>query len=211
MSKTIYPGLLLVLFILTLNPYQPLQPVAAEVEPVIGDYISPCRFNTEGYVTTWHGMNQDGQPPYDPDRRTYDFRCVDKLIYAPHGGVVWGVTPRFGGVILIDDHSNNACIVFLGMHGFNVEPNEEVRTGHLLGFYGHAFHLTAVDGYCADANWYDTAARDRERPVAWAEFGEVIAPDIPKSDPIYFTSMNPGGSLKYFAQELTRLDLDLFD
>jgi hypothetical protein len=207
MSKTL---LLIVLIITILAPYSS-QTVSAEVGPVIEDYISPCRFNTEGYVTTWHGMNQDGQPPYDPDRRTYDFRCVEKLIYAPHDGVVWGITPRFGGLILIDDRENDACIVFLGMHGFNVEPNEAVRTGHLLGFYGHAFHLTAVDGFCADVNWYDTAARDRERPVAWAEFGEVIAPDIPKSNPVYFTSMNPGGSIEYYAREMARFDLDLLN
>ena len=176
--------------------------VFAQAAPIITDYYSPCANSLEGYVTTWHSANQNGQPPYDPTRRTYDFRCPDKQIYAPHDGVVWGVTPRFGGVILIEDDLNDVCSVFLGMHGFGVEPGDVVRTGSYLGFYGHAFHLSAVDGDCVDTNWYDTAARDRERPVAWQEFGEVLDPDIPKTEPVYFTSQNPAGTTDFYLQVL---------
>ena len=201
-------NLLLILSILGLNCLplrQSTQIASAQIEPIITDYYSPCANGLESYVTTWHGVNQDGRPPYDPTRRTYDFRCPDKQIYAPHAGVVWGVTPRFGGVILIDDEQNDACMVFLGMHGFDVDPGDQVRTGTLLGFYGHAFHLSAIDGDCIDTNWYDTLARDRERPVEWIEFGEVIAPDIPKSDPVYFTSQNPAGTPAFYLSILEKV------
>jgi hypothetical protein len=182
---------------------------SAQFGEIITGYYSPCRYGTEGTVTTWHGQNRDGQPPYDPTRRTYDFRCQDKTIHAPHEGVVWGVTPRFGGVILIDDRANEVCMVFLGMHGFGVEPNQTVRTGTYLGFYGHAFHLSAVDGYCADANWYDVAARERERPVIWEEFGEVLRPDIQKTEPVLFISQNPGGGPAFYLSILDNVGFEM--
>lgn len=190
LKNLIFITLAIILSVIVLEtPYH----AVGQANPTINDYYSPCRGGSQAYVTTWHGINQDGRPPYDPTRRTYDFRCADKMIYAPHNGIVWGVTPRFGGLILVDDLTNEACMIFLGMHGIDVEPNQIIKTGDLLGFYGHAFHLTAVDGHCFDVNWYDASARDRERPVAWLEFGEVIQPDIPKTDPLYFSSQNPGG------------------
>ncbi len=195
---------------LSLGPLWDSTPsVSAQVDPAITDYYSPCAHGIEGYVTTLHGVNQDGKPPYDLTRRTHDFRCPDKQIYAPHAGVIWGVTPRFGGVILLEDDLNDACIVFLGMHGFGVEPGDEVRAGSYIGFYGHAFHLTAVDGDCIDTNWYDTTARTRERPVAWLEFGEVLDPDIPKTEPVYFTSQNPGRSAEFYLGILEKAGFEL--
>ena len=188
----------IVLGLLSGQVVQTTQTASAQTEPTITDYYSPCANGLESYVTTWHGVNQDGKPPYDPTRRTYDFRCPDKQIYAPHDGIVWGVTPRFGGVILIEDDLNEVCIVFLGMHGFEVEPRDTVRAGTHLGFYGHAFHLSVIDGDCFATNWYDTAARDREHPVAWLEFGEVLDPDIPKTEPVYFTSQNPTGTIEFY-------------
>ncbi len=162
----------------------------AAVGSVIINYYTPCRSATDGTVSTWHGKNRDGKPPYDPNRRTYDFRCVDTEIYTPAAGVVYGVTPRFGGVVLIDDAENNACMVFLGMNSIALEPKQVVQTGTYVGTY-RLFHFTAVDGNCARANWYDVAARDRERPINFIEFGEVIAPDIRRTDPHTFTSQNP--------------------
>lgn len=182
----------------------------AAVGPTIEGYYSPCRYGTESHVTTWHGLNQDGQPPYNPERRTYDFRCQDKAIYSVMEGVVWGVTPRFGGVILVQDYVQNDCVVYLGMHTAYVEPNQAVTVGTPIGIYGHAFHFTAVDGSCPDVNWYDTEARERERPVAWLEFGEVIRQDITKTEPLYFTSMNPGGSAIWYGEQFHQILSKLF-
>ncbi len=162
----------------------------AAVEPVITNYYTPCRSGTDGTVSTWHGKNRDGKPPYDPNRRTYDFRCVDTEIYTPAAGVVYGVTLRFGGVVLIDDAENGVCMVFLGMNSIALEPKQVVKTGTYVGTY-RLFHFTAVDGNCARANWYDVPARERERPINFIEFGEVIAPDIRRTDPYTFTSQNP--------------------
>lgn len=201
--------ILVILGLISQSSIQQTASVAAQIDPAITDYYSPCLNGTEGTVTTWHSVNQDGKPPYDPTRRTYDFRCPDKQIYAPHSGTVWGVTPRFGGVILIEDDQNNTCMVFLGMHGFEVEPGQSVRAGTHLGFYGHAFHLSTIDGDCADTNWYDTAARDRERPVAWIEFGAVLAPDIPKTEPVHFSSENPAGTPEFYLHILTKMGFDL--
>lgn len=163
--------------------------VRAEDDPIT-DYYSPCKGGTAGNVSTWHGKNRDGRPPYDPNRRTYDFRCVDTEIYAVYSGKVYGVTPRFGGVILIQDDVHGVCMVYLGMNSQAVEPNQWVETGTYLGTY-RLFHFTAVRGNCADANWYDVAARERERPVAFREFGEVIAPDIRRPKVVEFVSLNP--------------------
>lgn len=162
----------------------------AAVDPVILDYYSPCAGRTLGKVSTWHGKNRDGRPPYDPNRRTYDFRCVDETVYAPHVGEVWGVTPKYGGVVLIQDFDNKACMIFLGMRTILVTPRQIVDIGTVIGTY-RIFHFTAVDGTCADANWYDVAARERERPIQFLEFGEVIAPDIRRPTQLEFTSLNP--------------------
>lgn len=167
-----------------------LMPARAAVEPVITTYTSPCKGGTEGNVSTWHGKNRDGKPPYDPNRRTYDFRCVDSQIYTPAAGTVYGVTPKYGGVVLIDDPVNKACMVFLGMKTIALNPKQEVKAGTFVGTY-RLFHFSAVDGTCAAANYYDIPSRERERPVQFAEFGEVIPPDIRRPKVLTFTSQNP--------------------
>jgi hypothetical protein len=176
-------------FLAVVSAGQP-QAAKAAVGATITNYYSVCKNGVLGNVSTWHGKNRDGRPPYDPARRTYDFRCPDEEIYSPTAGVVYGVTPKYGGVILVEDSVNGVCLVFLGMKTIAVAPQQEILTGTYMGTY-RLFHLSAVDGNCVDANWYDIPARQRERPVQFIEFAEVIAPDIRRAGPYYFFSQNP--------------------
>ncbi len=173
----------------------PLAPAAAQSPrdyPPITDYYSPCRAGTHAEAFSWHGINQDGLPPVDLDRRSTDFLCVDKEVLAPYGGTVYGTTGRWGGLILIDDPDHDVCMVFLGMVTFEVGQGDVVQQGDLLGTYNWHVHIAATDGDCAAANWYDWAARDLERPVAWIEFGAVLPSDILERDAWPFVAQNPG-------------------
>jgi hypothetical protein len=161
-------------------------------EPTISDYYTPCQNGSEGRVSTFHGVHRDGQPPMDHSRRTYDFRCYQDKLYAPHAGRVYATTPKYGGLILIDDDQNKACMIFLGIKSFAVEKDQQVNAGTFLGIHGR-FHLAAIDGKCNQAGLYDVEARTRERPVAWIEIGKVLPHDIRRPDTFTFVSQNPGG------------------
>lgn len=159
--------------------------------PPITGYYSPCRGGTSAAIFSWHGVNQDGVPPVDLDRRSVDFLCVEKAVYAPYEGVVYGTTGRWGGLILIDDAEHDGCIVFLGMLTFEVGRGQVVEQGDPLGTYNYHVHIAVTDGTCEDANWYDWNARDLERPVLWTEMGEVVPSDILERDAWPFISENP--------------------
>ncbi len=159
--------------------------------PPITGYVSPCRGGTDAAIFSWHGVNQDGLPPVDLDRRSVDFLCEDKMVYAPYGGVVYDTTGRWGGLILIDDAEHDGCIVFLGMVTLEVSGGQPVEQGDLLGIYNYHVHIAVTDGTCAAANWYDWDARDLERPVLWTEIGEVVPSDILERDAWPFVSENP--------------------
>jgi hypothetical protein len=159
--------------------------------PPITGYYSPCRGGTAASIFSWHGINQDGLPPVDLDRRSVDFLCVDKAVYTPYEGVVYGTTGRWGGLILIDDAEHDGCIVFLGMLTFEVGGGQAVKMGDLLGTYNYHVHIAVTDGTCENANWYDWDARDLERPVLYTELGEVVPSDILQQDAWSFVSKNP--------------------
>ncbi|NDJ75432.1 MAG: M23 family metallopeptidase [Chloroflexi bacterium] len=169
-------------------------PAAANQGETITDYYSPCKYGTHAEAFTWHGVNQDGLPPVDLERRSTDFLCEDDEVYAPYGGEVYGTTARYGGLILIDDLDHNACMIFLGMLTFEVEAGQVVEQGDLLGEYNYHVHIAVTDSTCYAANWYDRAARELERPVAWIEFGEVLPSDILETDAWPFVSQNPAGA-----------------
>lgn len=175
--------------------------------PPITDYFSPCPAGTHAEAFSWHGINQDGLPPVDLDRRSTDFLCVNKEVYAPYGGTVYGTTGRWGGLILIDDPIHDACMIFLGMLTFDVGQGEVVDQGDLLGIYNWHVHFAATDGNCAAANWYDWHARDLERPVAWIEFGQVLPSDIFERDAWPFDAQNPAG-IETANNVIHRLTLD---
>jgi hypothetical protein len=168
------------------------QPARADDEAVINDYYTPCQNGTQGSVSTFHGVHRDGKPPLDHTRRTYDFRCFKDRLYAPHAGRVYVTTPKYGGLILIDDSVNKVCIVFLGIKSYTVKAGEAVEVGTYLGIHGR-FHLAAVGGKCSQAGLYDVAARTREHPIAWIEIGKVLPHDIRRPDTVSFMSRNPGG------------------
>ncbi len=159
--------------------------------PPIEGYYSPCRGGTDAAIFSWHGINQDGQPPVDLDRRSVDFFCVDKAVYAPYDGIVYGTTGRWGGLILVDDAEHDGCIVFLGMLTFEVAGGQAIKMGDPLGTYNYHVHIAVTDGTCEQANWYDWNARDLERPVLWTELGEVVPSDILQEDAWPFVSANP--------------------
>jgi hypothetical protein len=161
--------------------------------PPITDYFSPCPAGTHAEVFTWHGINQDGLPPVDLDRRSTDFLCVNKEVFAPYGGTVYGTTGRWGGLILIDDPAHDACMIFLGMLTFEVGQDEIVNQGDLLGIYNWHVHIAVTDGNCAAANWYDWDARSLERPVSWIELGQTLPSDILERDAWPFEAQNPAG------------------
>lgn len=164
--------------------------------PPITDYYSPCPAGTHAEAFSWHGINQDGLPPVDLNRRSTDFLCVNKEVFAPYGGTVYGTTGRWGGLILIDDLTHDACMIFLGMLTFEVGQGQIVQQGDLLGTYNWHVHIAATDGGCEAANWYDWDARILERPVAWVEFGEVLPPDILERDAWPFEAQNPAGQIE---------------
>lgn len=161
--------------------------------PPIAGYYSPCRGGTPAVIFSWHGVKQDGLPPVDLDRRSVDFLCADKEVYAPYSGVVYGTTGRWGGLILIDDAEHDACINFLGMVTFEVGGGDVVELGDFLGTYNYHIHIAVTDGTCEASNWYDWDARDLERPVLYTELGEVVPSDILERDAWPFTSENPAG------------------
>src|ERR1041385_5348300 len=70
--------------------------------PTITNYYAPCAHDTAATLSTFHGVNRDGKAPLDRSRRTYDFHCLKKEIYSPTNATVWGYTPKYGGVPLID-------------------------------------------------------------------------------------------------------------
>lgn len=166
--------------------------------PTITNYYAPCANNTVGTISTFHGVNRDGKPPLDRSRRTYDFHCVKQEIYSPTEATVWGYTPKYGGVLLMQDTTNKVCVVMLGMSTFTVTLKQNVKTGDYLGTYGRLVHIAAVDGNCANVGFYNVEARTREHPIAWKEFGKVLAVDITKEQAITFVSLNPGGEFETF-------------
>jgi hypothetical protein len=189
MIKTIV-GILLVLAVLTVGSAQGQELQPKDYPPILG-YYSPCLGGTDAEIFSWHGINQDGLPPVDLDRRSVDFLCVDKEVYAPYQGVVYGTTPRWGGLILIDDAEHGGCIVLLGMLTFEVEDGQSIVMGDFLGTYNFHVHIAVTDGSCEQANWYDWDARDLERPVLWTEVGEAVPSDILQRDAWPFVSENP--------------------
>lgn len=170
----------------------------------IRDYYSLCRGGTHGHVSNWYGINQDGRPPVDLTRRALDFHCEGKEVYAPHEGVVWGTTYRFGGLILITDEQNEVCLVLMGMEEIEVRAGDEVQAGDYMGVYRWHGHLAALDTECENANWYDFDSRDLERPIALIEFGEVLPAGIPEDDGTPFMSRNPSGDLSPDAEHPMR-------
>lgn len=181
---------LILAFFLVVSIY-PVQAQGPKDYPPITGYYSPCRGETSASIFSWHGVNQDGKPPVDLDRRSVDFLCVDKEVYAPYDGVVYGTTGRWGGLILIDDVEHDGCIVFLGMLTFDVAGGQAIKMGDRLGTYNYHVHIAVTDGTCEQAKWYDWDARDLERPVLWAELGEVVPSDILERDAWPFISENP--------------------
>lgn len=169
----------------------PVQAQGPKDYPPITGYYSPCRGETPAKIFSWHGVSQDGLPPVDLDRRSVDFLCEDKMVYAPSDGIVYGTTGRWGGLILIDDVEHDGCIVFLGMLTFEVAGGQEVHMGDPLGIYNFHVHIAVTDGTCEQANWYDWDARDLERPVLWTELGTVVPSDILERDAWPFVSQNP--------------------
>jgi hypothetical protein len=161
--------------------------------PPITGYYSPCQGGTEAVIFSWHGVNQDGLPPVDLDRRSVDFLCVEKQVYAPYGGTVYGTTPRWGGLILIDDAEHDACINLLGMVTIDVADGDVLEAGDFLGLYNYHIHIAVTDGTCAASNWYNWDARSLERPVRYTELGRVVPSDILEPDAWPFVSQNPTG------------------
>lgn len=184
----------LIVAVCLVGAFAPTHLVRAQVdkEP-IRVYHAPCLGGTDAAIFSWHGVNQDGLPPVDLDRRSVDFLCVDKEVYAPYEGVVWGQVENYGGLILIDDAEHDACIIFLGMEDVaeGIDAGTVVETGDFLGLYRWHIHIAATDGACDAAHWYDRAARDLERPVAYIELGRVVPSDILQDDAIPFVSENP--------------------
>lgn len=184
---------IVVIVLLALTAPRLVQAQSPKDYPPITAYYSPCKFGTHAEAFTWHSINQDGLPPVDLDRRSTDFLCADQEVYAPYGGVVYGTTGRYGGLILVDDADHDVCMIFLGMLTFEVGQGDEVRQGQLLGTYNWHVHIAATDGTCEAANWYDRASRALERPVEWIEFGYVLPPDIFERDAVPLVSQNPTG------------------
>jgi len=168
-----------------------VQAQAPKDYPPITGYYSPCKGGTAASIFSWHGVNQDGKPPVDLNRRSVDFLCVGKQVYAPYHGVVYGTTESWGGLILIDDAEHNGCIVFLGMLTFEVKSGQTVKMGDVLGIYNYHIHIAVTDGTCERAKWYNRASRALERPVLWTEMGKVIPSDILQADALPFVSQNP--------------------
>lgn len=165
----------------------------------IHDYYSLCQGGTEGHVSNWYGINQDGRPPVDLTRRSLDFFCVGHEVYAPHDGVVWGTTSRFGGLILITDAENDVCMVLMGMEEIEVGAGDTVQAGDYMGVYRWHGHLAALDTECENANWYDFDARDLERPINLIEFDEVLPAGIPEHEGEHFMSQNPSADETTFS------------
>lgn len=158
---------------------------------VITGYYSPCLEGTDADIFSWHSLTQDGKGKVDLTRQAFHFFCENREIYAVHGGEVWGSTQRWGGIILVDDTENEACIVYLGMESVEVSQGDVIETGQYLGQYLYRPHITALDADCEAANWYDWDARDFETPIEFVEIGYVIAPDLHDNQKIAFVSENP--------------------
>ncbi|MEO0562168.1 MAG: hypothetical protein AAF125_08640 [Chloroflexota bacterium] len=179
------------------GPQDPDDYLDPSFDAYVDSYYSPCRGGTEAVIFSWHGVNRDDQPPFDPDRQAIHFYCQDRDLYAPTDAVVWGTTMRFGGLIFLEDRDNNACAIFLGMEFIDeaLEQNTVVSTGDYLGKYLHKVHVAVIEGGCVDANWYDPAARELEVPVAYVEMGAVLRNDLRESAAVPFISENPSGEL----------------
>lgn len=158
---------------------------------VVTGYYSPCRSGTDAAIFSWHSVTQDGKGAVDLTRQAFHFKCDNREIYAVHGGEVWGSTQRWGGLILVEDTENEACIVYLGMESVEVHQGDVIETGQYLGQYLYVPHITALDTNCESANWYDWDARDFETPIEFVEMGFVIVPDLRSSSAIPFVSQNP--------------------
>ncbi|GAB4334992.1 MAG: hypothetical protein Kow00117_18280 [Phototrophicales bacterium] len=169
----------------------------------IRDYYSLCRGGTQGYVSNWYGVNQDGHPPVDLTRRSLDFHCEGKEVYAPHHGIVWGTTYRFGGLILITDAQNDVCLVLMGMEEIEVKPGDVVQAGDYMGVYRWHGHLAALDTTCTNANWYDFDSRDLERPIALVEFRQVLPAGIAEAQGEPFISRNPSNGFDLIPETIT--------
>lgn len=158
---------------------------------VITGYYSPCKGGTDAEIFSWHSLTQDGRGTVDLTRQAYHFFCDNREIYAIHGGEVWGATQRFGGLILVEDHENDTCIIYLGMESVEVSRGDVIETGQYLGQYLYRPHITALDADCEDARWYNSAARAFETPIEFVEIGYVIDPALHDHHAIPFVSENP--------------------
>jgi hypothetical protein len=179
------------------GPQDPDDYLDLSFEAYVDDYYSPCLGGTEAVIFSWHGVNRDDRPPFDPDRQAIHFYCQDRDLYAPTDAVVWDTTMRFGGLIFLDDVENDACVIFLGMENIDesLEPDAAISAGHYLGKYLHKVHVAVTEGACVDANWYDPSARELEVPVAYVEMGAVLRNDLREDAAVPFISENPSGVL----------------
>jgi hypothetical protein len=176
-----------------------------DIEPITGYYL-PCAHGTTGTIATYHGINQDGQPPWDPNRRAFDVSCMDSHgVFSPTAGQVYFVTPQYGGVLMIEDKPNDACLVILHLETFAVQTAQVIEAGTYLGDWrGFDLHVVAVDGECMlmRDGLYGMEPRQRERPVIFNEIGELLPFDIPMNMAVAFVSDNPGGEPKMCPREI---------
>lgn len=154
-------------------------------KPVYG-YQAPCRPGISANVSTIHSPGRDGGPSIDRDRRAYDWRCDEsnvheRTVHAPVSGRVAFVgTVTGGGMILIEDTTNEACAVLLHMESSanKVSVNDVVIQGQEVGAYsmgwGHV-HMAAVDAPGGTCTSY---SHSQERPIMFKEFGLLLPPAI---------------------------------
>lgn len=192
-DEVIMSKLLLVLFFMVVM--LPCVEAGRDKREPVTNYYTPCAPGVKSSVSTFHGVNRDGQPPLDPNRRAYDFTCGgDKNAYSPTEGTIYVATPRYGGLLMIDDALNDVCLVVLHLETFEVTGGDVVEVGMILGQHkGYDLHFVAVNGRCENAGLYDVDARTRERPIIWVEFGYELPYDIPIEAPLPFVSQNPAG------------------
>lgn len=178
------------------------QPVAAAPLAARGTtittYYSTCKNGTRAKMSTFHSINSDGNPPLDPNRRSYDITCLDKPgeVYAPAAGKVYAIhnasSNSMQWYVLLDDYANNACLMLLHMGGgFNgLFAGQEIPVGYRMGTSNGAgthVHVASFNGACQNNAMTSTS----EKEIKWVELGYVPAYNVTAGSPIFFTSKNP--------------------
>lgn len=121
------------------------------------------------------------------NRRAIDFGMKLENVLAIKAGKVASVTKdQYGGKYILVDHGDGYCALYLHLNSFNVQPNDSVKQGQVIGVSGNTglggqYHLhlaviqkPQINGACSANNTREIAMVFDEKPNAPLKLNDEI-------------------------------------